>query len=255
MFCKHCGQQIPDDTKFCRHCGAAQETAPATAANPVIPATPVAPTKKSNPTAVIIIAAVAVVCVVLGMFVIAPALSNNKSTDAPISTPANDAAADDDTASDTTDNTPQSDPSPDTNKALQALTKSDNVNGATFMSNMGEYGHITISAGYCTDNDVVYNITFSMKLTKAHPDYTSSLNMVQGFEKTYKQLDDNELAFDLDETADGFEVFMSFDGLELADRVDRIAFAESVLDVDARDEDCAFYFATLSSTLKGYGFQ
>lgn len=27
MFCKNCGQEIPNNTKFCSHCGAAQDAA------------------------------------------------------------------------------------------------------------------------------------------------------------------------------------------------------------------------------------
>lgn len=51
MFCHHCGNQIPDDTKFCRHCGAAQEVqgAPASAMPPVYPQSAPRPVVNQEP--------------------------------------------------------------------------------------------------------------------------------------------------------------------------------------------------------------
>ncbi|MBQ7801334.1 MAG: zinc ribbon domain-containing protein [Oscillospiraceae bacterium] len=66
MFCKNCGNQIPDGTRFCDKCGAPQETAQNAAPQyqpPVQNAAPQAAPKKSN-TAVIVVAAVAVIAVV-----------------------------------------------------------------------------------------------------------------------------------------------------------------------------------------------
>ena len=41
MFCRNCGKEIPENTKFCNHCGAAQDSAPAqTTSQPVIPQKP-----------------------------------------------------------------------------------------------------------------------------------------------------------------------------------------------------------------------
>ena len=82
MFCKNCGKEISDDTKFCNHCGAAQDSSSAQpSAQPVQPAAP-APqpgtAPKKNPITLVIIAAVVIVAIVLGMFVIAPAMSGNK---------------------------------------------------------------------------------------------------------------------------------------------------------------------------------
>ena len=56
MFCKNCGKEISDDTKFCNHCGAAQDSSSAQpSAQPVQPAAPApqpgtAPKKKPHNT-------------------------------------------------------------------------------------------------------------------------------------------------------------------------------------------------------------
>lgn len=66
MFCKNCGNQIPDGVAFCAACGTA--VAPAAPAAEAAPAAPVAAAPKNNNT-IKLIAIVAVVAIVLGLLV------------------------------------------------------------------------------------------------------------------------------------------------------------------------------------------
>lgn len=71
MFCRNCGTQLPDNTKFCNHCGAAQDNSPTQnyqSAQPVHTASRPAgaPKKKSN--RIIIAIIVIAVAFVIGYF-------------------------------------------------------------------------------------------------------------------------------------------------------------------------------------------
>lgn len=82
MFCHNCGKQIPDGTKFCHYCGAPQEAGSQPEPEPSVQSQftepqPEPQPKKKSPVGMIIAAAVIVV-LILGVFVIAPAMQGSQ---------------------------------------------------------------------------------------------------------------------------------------------------------------------------------
>ena len=67
-------------------------------------------------------------------------------------------------------------------------------------------------------------------------------------------LSDDEIMVDLKETDEGIEFFALFDGLEYANREERISMAEEVIGVTANDSDTTFRFSEIDSELKALGF-
>lgn len=121
MYCPNCGKQLPDNTRFCHYCGAEQAApAPAQPARPDYYAAP-QPKKKSKAGPIIAIAAV-VAALLLGVFVVAPAMQGSHGEGAGLN---NAARSPQDSSS--VDNTPAD--------ARETL----GFTPAQFMERMGDY--------------------------------------------------------------------------------------------------------------------
>ena len=113
---------------------------------------------------------------------------------------------------------------------------------------------ITVSVGYDGDTDYVYEITFGMEINKNNSAYEEFKNDLENFESELNALNDDEIMVDLKETDEGIEFFALFDGLEYANREERISMAEEVIGVTANDSDTTFRFSEIDSELKALGF-
>ncbi len=114
---------------------------------------------------------------------------------------------------------------------------------------------ITTSAGYCTETDIVYDITFNMQVFTTNSEYASFKTELEGFESKIDALSDSNLFCSFKETENGLEFAADFDGLELADRAMRISLAQEVIGITPNNTDTAFHYSELDAELKEYGFQ
>lgn len=138
---------------------------------------------------------------------------------------------------------------------LEELSLTDERAGKAWKYDMGEdVGKFVVSAGYCTDVDYVYDITFSANISKNCSEYESFKSDMQNFESQLKALNDDEISFDFDETEEGLEFFVLFDSLESANRAERIAMAEEIIGITANDSDTSYRFSEIDAELKGLGF-
>lgn len=138
---------------------------------------------------------------------------------------------------------------------LEELNLTDKRSGKNWNYDMGaDVGKLVVSVGYCTDVDYVYDITFSANISKNCSEYESFKSDMQNFESQLKNVNDSEVSFDFDETEEGLEFFVLFDGLEYADRAERIAMAEEIIGITANDSDTSYRYSEIDSELKGLGF-
>lgn len=253
MFCKNCGKEINEGTKFCNHCGASQE---ASAPQPIAANnTATTPAPKNNSTLkIVIIAAVAVVCFAIGSFVIAPSFKKDTSNDndQPVSVTETDA-----TEQSNTDNTPDDNASVEQSQTLEEIVyNADKISGLTWKKDLGaDVGSMTVSAGYCTENDFIYNISFSVKIKKGFEQYNSFKSELEYFKKQIEALNDKEMDVDFDKTDDGIEFFAWFDGLEYTDRTQRVNMAADLIGITANAQNVAFYKTSVDTELKSYDFK
>ena len=165
MFCRNCGKELPENTRFCNHCGAAQDSAPAQ---------PVPATKKKTLT-IAIVAAVAVIAVVLGVFVIAPALSGDTKPAGDGQASVADGSAENDSQTGENSTAAQTKPPVDgkvTRCKIYELNRADNDKisielyyreGSDYVANLS--GTIYIPAGSeAYDSAVADNIAFEQKV-------------------------------------------------------------------------------------------
>lgn len=139
-------------------------------------------------------------------------------------------------------------------KELEALPAGDDRNGRSWKYE-DDGLEIVLSAGYCTDNDYVYDITFSATADKNFSDYASFKSEMQNYTDQLKALNDNNIFVSISES-DGAIAFASiFDGLEQADRAERIAMAAEVIGITPNGTDTSFHYTELDAELKGAGFE
>lgn len=139
-------------------------------------------------------------------------------------------------------------------KVLEELVLTDAKAGHTW-EYKDDNSSISTSAGYCTDTDIVYDITFNMQVSSTSSEYASFKTEFEGFESKINALNDSNLFCSFKETENGLEFAANFDGLELADRAERISLAQEVIGVTPNSTDTAFHYSELDTELKGYGFQ
>lgn len=258
MFCKNCGKELKEGTRFCDGCGAPQEVAvsqstavqqPQAATNP-----PASVPKKNNSLKLVIVAVVVVVCFAIGSFVIAPSFKKDTSND--INPPAS-VTGTDTTEQSNTDNTTNNNTSIEDSKTLEKIIyNADKISGVTWKSDLGvDVGSMTVSAGYCTENDFIYNISFSVKIKKSFEQYNSFKSELEYFEKQIEALNDKEMDVDFDETDEGVEFFAWFDGLEYNDRAQRVKLAADLIGITADTQNVAFYKTSVDTELKSYDFK
>ena len=111
------------------------------------------------------------------------------------------------------------------------------------------------SAGYCTETDIVYDITFNMQVSSTSSEYASFKAELENFETEIGTLNDSNIFCSFKETENGLEFAADFDGLELADRAERIALVQEVIGVTPNASDTAFHYSEIDSELREYGFQ
>lgn len=207
MFCRNCGSQLPDDTKFCSHCGAAQDNAAAAApAQPVQPAQPAvqyqpspAAAPKKNPLVSILAVMAVVAAILLGALVIAPALSGNKN------------------------------PAPNTQSAVTQYKH--------FEVKRAENDYCTVFLRYKEDSDCVAEITFDMMFPADATDYAAFLNTNESFEATLKSenIPTDLVEFADVELADGVQTFIKFNKLDEGNP-SIVALVEEHLDLPAQND-------------------
>lgn len=274
MFCKNCGNQIPDGTKFCNHCGATQEETAPTQPVYQAPAQAAVAPKKNNTLMIAIIAAVAVVVIaVVVIFAFGgknnggseggndtPVISNAQ-TDTDADTNTDTDISSEQTANSSTNNASidadnsASNTSVDTNKKLTAFDRGIN-SGRMFECDMGEYGKMTVSFGYNAETGVVNQLTATFNITPQHSEYESLKADCENHKSTLAALnDENRAACSVTELSSGLNIIYTFQELYAADRAERIAYAEEMLDLIADEEDYVFYMDDVATLLiETYGF-
>ena len=252
MFCNNCGKEINEGTKFCNHCGASQEASapqPTMANNTVPTNTP----KKNNTLKMIIIAAVVVVCFAIGSFVIAPSLSKNNDESKPtnnVSQSQNDDANNETESNDKKENTDNSD-----KKNLKAIDGGYNT-GKMFLSDLGEYGKVSLSVGYNPENGVIRQVTAAFTITVRHSEYAAMKQDFERWESEYADSDDKNIEISCVELSESISCMVSLQKLYESDRAERVALAEEILDFVANEEDTAFYIDDITTLLVDtYGFE
>ncbi len=252
MFCKNCGKEIVDGTKFCNHCGASQE---AVAPQPTVTnnAAPNPAPKKNSTLKIGIIAAVAVVCFAIGSFVIAPSLSKDNDESKPtnnVSQSQNDDTNNETASNDEKGNTDNSD-----KKNLKAIDGGYNK-GKMFLSDLGEYGKVSLSVGYNPENGVIRQVSAAFTITVRHSEYASMKSDFEAWEERISNSDDKNVEASYVELSESVSFIIGISKLNEADRAERVALAEEILDFVADEEDTAFYVDDLTTLLVDtYGFE
>lgn len=254
MFCNNCGNQIPEGTKFCNNCGASQDMAPA-------PTQPAAP-KKNNTLLIAIVAAIAVVVIAVVAILALGGKDNSGNAggnDTPVSsnsqvdtdTQNSDKETTNNSTNDTSVNADNStsDVPVDTDKKLTAFDKGIN-SGRMFECDMGEYGKMTVSFGYNAETGVVNQLTAAFNITPQHSEYASLKADCENHKNTLAALnDENRAACSVTELSSGLNIIYTFQELYAADRAERIAYAEEMLDLVADQEDYVFYMDDVATLL------
>ncbi len=246
MFCNNCGNQLPEGTKFCNNCGASQEASaqPTQAVNATQGTSP----KKNNTVKIAIIAAIAVVCFAIGSFVIAPAFTKNNDDSNPVSQSQNDA----DNKTENNDSKQDSNDS-DVNN-LEAIDGGYNT-GKAFLSDLGEYGKVSLSVGYNQDNGVIRQVSAAFTITVRHSEYSSMKSDFEAWEESISKSDDKNVEASYVELSESVSFVISIAELNEADRAARVDLAEEILDFVADEEDYAFYINDITTLLVDtYGF-
>lgn len=243
MFCKNCGKEIDQNTKFCNHCGAPQES---DASSAVANANQAPAPKKNNSLKLIIVAAVVAVCFAIGALVIAPSMSkstndnNQTSNTSQTQTEENNAVTEQDNTSE--------------EKTLTAIDGGYNT-GKMFLSDLGEYGNVALSVGYNKENGVVRQVSAVFTITVRHSEYASMKSNFEIWEQRISNGDDKYVEASYTELSDSVSFVIGISCLNEADRAERVALAEEILDFVANEQDCAFYIDDLTALLVDtYGF-
>lgn len=242
MFCNNCGKELPEGTKFCSGCGASQGGVAEQSVNLAANEKASLP-KNKNTLKIIIIAAVAVVCFAIGSFVIAPSLSKDNNGD---KTP------NDITSSQSTNANSNNESSDDT--SLAAIDGGYNQ-GKMFMSDLGEYGKVSLSVGYNPENGVIRQVSAAFTITTRHSEYASMKSDFEKWEKQISNSDDKNVEASYVELSESVSFIIGIRNLNEADRADRVAIAEEILDLVANEKDTAFYINDVTDLLVNtYGF-
>lgn len=252
MFCNNCGNQLPEGTKFCNNCGVSQDTAALQPTESVTPAQ-VPASKKNNTLKMVIITAVVVVCFAIGSFVIAPSLSKDNEQ----SNPTNNVSQSQDINADneTENNVAEGDSEASDAEKLTAIDGGGYITGKMFMSDLGEYGKVSLSVGYNEENGVVRQVSAAFTITIRHSEYASMKSNFEVWEERINNDDDKNVEASFVELSESVSFIISIAKLNEADRTQRVALAEEVLDFIADEEDFAFYIDDLTTLLVDtYGF-
>lgn len=257
MFCKNCGKELKEGTRFCDGCGAPQEVAvsqstavqqPQAATNP-----PASVPKKNNSLKLVIVAVVVVVCFAIGSFVIAPSLSKDNDENKPtnnVSQSQNDDANNETESNDKKENTDNSD-----KKNLKAIDGGYNI-GKMFISDLGEYGKVSLSVGYNPENGVIRQVTAAFTITVRHSEYAAMKQDFERWASEYADSDDKNIEISCVELSESISCIVSLQKLYESDRAERVALAEEILDFVADEEDTAFYIDDITTLLVDtYGFE
>lgn len=252
MFCNNCGKEIAENTKFCNHCGASQEAAPAPVQQvPVATPAPQTAPAKNNTLLIAIIAAVAVIVIAV---VVVFALSGNND-DTPVtgsSVPANSSSVD---SGSTPDSSNDAQSTVTDNKALSEIDGGSYLTGKVFVSDMGEYGKVTVAVRYNQANGVACEINGVFSVAQSHSEYNSLKSDFDGYETRIAAMNDSSVECAYAELSDSIDFVISFKNLNTADRAERVALAEEILDLVANQNDRAFYLSEVEALLTGtYGF-
>ena len=252
MFCKNCGKEINEGTKFCNHCGASQE---AVAPQPTVAdnTEPTTAPKKNNTLKMVIIAAVAVVCFAIGSFVIAPSFS--KDNDESIPTNNVSQSQNDDANNKTESNGKKENADASDKKNLKAIDGGYNT-GKMFLSDLGEYGKVSLSVGYNPENGVIRQVSAAFTITVRHSEYASMKSDFEAWEERISNSDDKNVEASCVELSESVSFIIGISKLNEADRAERVALAEEILDFVADEEDTAFYIDDITTLLVDtYGFE
>ncbi len=251
MFCKNCGKEINEGAKFCNYCGASQE-ASAPQSTAAINTAPAPAPKKSSGLKVVIVAAIAVVCFAIGSFVIAPSLSKDNDE----SKPTNDVShsQNDDANKEPESNDKKEDANDSDQKKLKAIDGGYNT-GKMFLSDLGEYGKVSLSVGYNQENGVIRQVSAAFTITVRHSEYSSMKSDFEAWEERISKSDDKNVEASYVELSESVSFIISISKLNEADRAERVALAEEILDFVADEKDYAFYIDDLTTLLVDtYGF-
>lgn len=203
MFCRNCGKELSEGTRFCNYCGTPQEVPqePAPQTPPVQQVPPQQPyqppyqqgyqqpygqsyqqppqpaPKKKNPLTMVIAAVVAVAALLIGMFVVAPALSGKTSD-------------------------PDSKPLASGEAEKRFTTSAEGVSG-------------TITLRYQTATDVVTMVTLEAEAGKDVAGYQESLeqdrrSLEQVKQEAAQRGVEGLVTTELQETADGVQLRLVF---------------------------------------------
>lgn len=247
MFCRNCGKEIPNDTKFCNHCGAAQDSTSAspsaqpaqpTQSNPQYqaPLPPTAP--KKNPMMLIIIAAVVVVAVVIGMFVIAPAISGNKGQtqnhESSITADNNNNTDNNNVDNNNTDEIP--DQENGNSNEIKPPVDGAVVKYKNFEIRRADNDYCTVFLRYRENSDYVAEVTFLMKVPTDFSDYQSILSDNKALESkiSSENISTSLIEFADVELADGLEVTAKFNKLDEGNP-NIVALVEEYVDLPAQN--------------------
>lgn len=173
MFCRNCGKEIPENTKFCNHCGASQDGAPApTPSQPIQPA----PAAKKSPFMPIVIGAVVIAAMVLGVFVIAPALSGGKKP-APGNASPVVSGGNNNANSDNSSNNTAATPVPENTTAAETKPSSDGkINKyKAFTLKRADNDYINIELWYRTGSDYVAMVSGAIYIPTGSTEYDGML--------------------------------------------------------------------------------
>ncbi len=252
MFCKNCGKEINEGTKFCNHCGASQEAVvpqPTVADNTEPTTTP----KKNNTLKMVIIAVVVVVCFAIGSFVIAPSFS--KDNDESIPTNNVSQSQNDDANNKTESNGKKENADASDKKNLKAIDGG-YTTGKMFLSDLGEYGKVSLSVGYNPENGVIRQVAAAFTITVRHSEYASMKSDFEAWEERISNSDDKNVEASYVELSESVSFIIGISKLNEADRAERVALAEEILDFVADEEDTAFYIDDITTLLVDtYGFE
>ena len=249
MFCNNCGKEINDGTKFCNHCGAPQE---ASAPQPTVANNTELTTalKKNNTLKMAIIAVVVVVCFAIGSFVIAPSFSKDNAESNPTNNVSQSQTDDETESNNIKENTDISD-----KKNLKAIDGGYNK-GKMFLSDLGEYGKVSLSVGYNPENGVIRQVSAAFTITVRHSEYASMKQNFEKWESEYANSNDKNIEISCVELSESVSCMVSLQKLNESDRAERVALAEEILDFVADEQDTAFYIDDITTLLVNtYGFK
>lgn len=251
MFCNNCGNQLPEGTKFCNHCGASQEAVATQPAETVAPVQSSAQ-KNNNTLKIVLIAAVAVVCFAIGSFVIAPSLSKGNEESKPTNNVSQSSKVD---TNDEIKNDDKEQVSENSDvKTLEPIDGGYNT-GKSFLSDLGEYGKVSLSVGYNQDNGVIRQVSAAFTITVRHSEYSSMKSDFEAWEARISNSDDKNIEASYVELSESVSFIIGITELNEADRAERVALAEEILDFVADQEDYAFYIDDITTLLVDtYGF-